>query len=218
MKTRLSVAALYGVLCVCGCTSYRDVMKDYMRQSAEAIAAAKANPLPPLPDYPEDAQSAYDTSARLMVIGRDDARGALAAALEKAGCRVLDKSDTQTVEFHTPDLVLCPSWAHCVVHGDGASWCQVRLIVSTRSSVRLDRTGAVEQMAVPRIFQTYARVKMPDSTAAQQVPDSPAAYAGQVAADQAKAKQLGQEGLKIAIDKLMRIDAFRREIAKKRNP
>ena len=227
MNTKiLSAAALYGVLCVCGCTSQRDFMKAYeerVRQKEEAIVAARARPLPPIPKYPDDAQSAYDTSALLMVIGNDDVRSVLAAALEKAGCQVLYKSDTQTAEFHTPDLVLCPSLENKVVHGDGASWCQVRLVISTRRSIRLDKTGNLEQMAEPRIFQTFARVKMPDTPAGL---NAVAAMESFTKLDlDLKMKMInnltlkeGKEGLKIAIDRLMRIDAFRREIAKKRNP
>ena len=209
----LATATLGAVLILCGCTSYKDIMEQYMRQQAEMVAAAKAKPLPPLPDYPDDAKSAYDTSARLVVVGQGDESAVIRTALKEAGCNVLAGSVAQTAVFQRPDLVLSPSCTYNVVHGDGSSWLQVRLVICIRRAIRLAVNGSVEQVPEPRIFQMYARVPIPDNAAAYHVPDGSVTSLGQLAVERAKGEARGQEALKQAVARLMRIDAFRRAIS-----
>lgn len=215
----LSAVAVLCAVCICGCTSYDSIIKDHIRDFEDKMSDAKSKPLRPLPDYPKDAQASYDTSAALMVIGNDDARKVFCAALGKAGCCILDATDNQTSEFRAPDVVLCPSYACSAVCGDGAVWCQVRLVVSTRDAVRLDKTGTVERMRDPRIFQVYARMKTDDVYATLKTFAGSAFYQHLPAdsKNRVRIEEVEREAVQTAISRLMRIDAFRREIAKKRD-
>ena len=216
MIRRSALMSLGVALCVCGCTSYRSLMEKAMREQAEAVAAAKTKPLPPLPEYPEDANAVYDTSVSLMIVGNTDVRDVFAAALQEAGYRVLGEQDKQTAAFQLPDVILYPKCQFsCVVHGDGASWRQVAIVVGIRSAVRLARNGTVEPMPSPRIFKMCARARISDDATGLYVPDSPTAYAEYRYKEQKKGEK---DALKVASSRLMHIDAFRRAISKKRVP
>lgn len=232
MKTqRLLVVASLGVaLHICGCMS---PMEQFMHTIAEQAKVAKANPLTPLPEYPQDAQAVYDASSALVVVGDHDVSEDLASALKEAGHVVVDAHDAQSALFRVPDISLCPSVAYSVVYGDGAAWFQIRLVVCLRSAVRIGSDGAMKQWRPTRIFQVYERIKVSDESAsgwaymkhaeqyAARIAKMRAAYPNldiqaelpHAIGPEARNKEDQRVVLQRAVSRLMRIDAFRRAIS-----
>lgn len=220
------VAALIGIVCVCGCTSYdyKALIEQSVRQQAEKDAAAKARTLPPLPDYPEGAMPSYGTASRLVVLGNEVIRNALCSALQEAGYHVMGGEDVQVAALQPPDIVLRSTWTNSVEYGNGAAWLRGRLVVSLRSPLKLGADGMAGPMADTRCFQTYARVKISDTYALlhayEHLYGNPyyAAFLNSQSSAMTEGKEATQEAMKTAVSRLMHIDAFRRAISLKSRP